>query len=826
MKTNEYIPIKEAVQRLDGFTHKTQYCINSYCLNGRIDCIRQGDRWYISRSLIERAIQWRLSVVPVEELLAQYVKEYTPKDPVNFLRAVKYKICNFYINENIPEALFFPGPFVPADAKEEILVILEEEMKKRKIRETLIPIKEAAEKMGVSVFVLKNMIAKGTVKAERAGQDFYLSPKEVHKFLQRKTQYIGIIDLLEDEILNDIATVWNVEKRPNRNTLIIYLKANPKVKELLIDWDTAGLHGNRRNAYYIPVYAKETVKQELLAYLEGYGLKQKRLDMYLANPYWESHPVNRKIFEEFSEGKYVIGLAAMAEMMVEAVPKEITQSTNADIQALVEYAKKKKTNVYESYAVMFIRFVSENYDHRFTISLSYDKKGRNKSINTDPYSRQEYYQLAVMVFNAQYIKDHGMIEKAIGNEHYAALWLYCSWLFVGAWRVNDIFCSLPILETPSPAESVLQKIREGVYNEEASMLAVMLEGEVMARKIVPSKTRKKQKSRQLTIVIPETLREIIGTIYAINCVHHAGKQCFPMHIFHVPDYAFFFGKEYTETFGNSVISVRRANKAFLSNVAETVEQNHENKAMGYAVASYARAHTNAGVEGLPLPAVTSRYLRHSLDGMSKNEVIVLLMEAGTCSFIPYMLLKTIYGEDFIKLPVRKQNFLITESGLDADRTEEMLLALTKNYSKAERMVAELLGTGDQQVQRKQAREILEHITNRTALGKQKCTSCLRMAARKSCQYPGRKECIGCGYSILEKGVLFSLFERIGKRMQAITNAGTEGEKKKNCMLLEQVEIPAVYEMLYALKEIYHADISLYLQQLKKIINREEGDTNA
>lgn len=820
----EYIPIKEAVQKLDGFSHKTQYCINNYCLEGKIDCIKKGERWYISNDLINQAVQWRSQVVPVAELLDQYLKEHTIKDTVNFLRTIKHLIHNLYIKKEIQETLFFPGFFVKKEDVWKVEEILEKENEKRKKMEHMIPIKMAAEKMGVSEYILKGMITGGTVKAERVGGKLYLLEKEIRKFQQRQTQYIGIIDFLEDEVLKDVATVWDIEKRPNRNTLIVYLKSNPRAKELLVNWETADLHGDRRNAYYFPAYAKEVIKQELVTYLEGYGLKQKRLNMYLADEYWKSHPINKQIFKEFSEGKHVIGLAAMAEMLVEADLKEITQCADSDIRILIEYAKKQKTNVYESYAVMFIHFVRENYAHEFTINLSYDKKSRNKSINTDAYSQQEYYQIAVMTFNEQYIKNHGMIESALNNEHCAALWLYCAWLFVGAWRKSDVFGSLPVLDTPSAVEAVIDQIRGGIYGDEAVMMSAMLESEIMGRNIVPSKTRNRQKSRQLTVVIPETLREIIGTIYVINCVHHAGKKYFPMHNFKVQDFANFFGKEYTEIFGNSVISIRRANKAFLSNVAESVERNHANKAMGYAVASYARAHTDAGVEGLPLPAVTSRYLRHSLDGLTKDEVIVLLMEAGTCSFIPYMLLKTIYGGDFLKLPVSKQNLLIVDSGLDADNTEELLLAVTKNYVKAERMVEELIGAGGQQEQKKQARVILEHITNRTSIGKQKCTSCLRMAARKSCVYPKQSECVGCSYAILEKGVLFSLFDRIGNRMKSLTNARTDGEKKKDCMLLEQIEIPAVYEMLYALKEIYKVNISLYLQQLRKIING--GDTNA
>ena len=210
------------------------------------------------------------------------------------------------------------------------------------------------------------------------------------------------------------------------------------------------------------------------------------------------------------------------------------------------------------------------------------------------------------------------------------------------------------------------------------------------------------------------------------------------------------------------------------------------------------------------------YLRHELDGLSTNEVLTLLFETGTCSFIPYMLLKTLYGTKYTMLPIFKQNALLKESGLTADNTEQTMLAVTKNFVRAQEIVSQIV-CGDEEQRHELAVSVLENILNRTALAKEPCVGCLMMASRRPCRYPAREGCIGCEYAIMQKGILFTLLKKIEATIQAVYEAKTEGERKKLEMLLEYGYVPALQEMLFLLKNIYHMDVREYIEKYNKLM---------
>ena len=82
---------------------------------------------------------------------------------------------------------------------------------------------------------------------------------------------------------------------------------------------------------------------------------------------------------------------------------------------------------------------------------------------------------------------------------------------------------------------------------------------------------------------------------------------------------------------------------------------------GYMIAALARSH-KGGIGRLP--DITEAYLRDAkFSGLDAEFVIREMYERGIFGFIPHLLLESILGNEYHKLPVSAQTRLINEVGL-------------------------------------------------------------------------------------------------------------------------------------------------------------------
>jgi hypothetical protein len=411
------------------------------------------------------------------------------------------------------------------------------------------------------------------------------------------------------------------------------------------------------------------------------------------------------------------------------------------------------------------------------------------------------------------IDQNDLIRKAFSDIKYALLWLYCIWQYCTAWRIGDFF-AMPVLRISVTRKQLEEAINNGSFEQEAISLSILLENEINGRQRRPGKTADRQRDYPLVVVFPETLRPVIGTVYAI-CIVMSGYEAFPVVRFSYKDYEYMFGKKYQKIIGHNVFLNRKANKAFMGTVVDLAEKDPAIKApvKGYALASFARAHA---VTADTLSDMTSRYLQYKLDGLDVNEILMQLWDTGSCSFVPYMLLQAVYGGKFRGLPVRDQTKIMLESRLTAFSAETGARLIRKAYLHDRDVVQTVLSSvADEST----ARQILQGVITREAPSKQLGIMCLRTPMHLPCANNRAKKCFVCPYRVPQVSSIFLIMSDIEEMIAKMNEALTEGSRKKYYLALRDYYYPAAYQMLVFSKEKYGINVTQIANRLADLYEK-------
>lgn len=816
--------LTEVINALEGLGCKTKQSALVLCREGQIPAEQREGRWYMDSSYIDAAVEWREKHITLEEIKAGCVDYMglTDEERRNCDRNIRRRLENVVGDVQIAqEGLLFSGTLYPSDRAEEIRGIVETCVQEHKLRQTLVPAADAAKKMGMSVYKLKQAVKAGTLVGVRVDDDLYLEPDVVDGYRKRRGELIGVYDWLEAELPEmGIETVWDIENRTDRALLNNMLRQSAS-GPLLVSWEQAGQHGDRRNSLYFPREIQDQVQEVVVTYLKNFGFKEELYELRRKAPYWQAHPKTMEALDKFGNTKIPQKMASLYEVFIEVQPPEIMDCTDEDIDKLVEYATTRAAT-HRQYLSMFLSFVQRNYNCSYTqqVLIDYQKNNSDVVIDTSPYDLEKYFLMAYMAFNDEHIKEEEIVEKALEDPRSAYCWLYTIWHYVAAWRASDIR-RIPVVSLPWSREEITDLIKKGVWEKMADEASLILEHSINHTHARAHKTHEKDTGRFLTVVFPESLREIIGLAYLIVYCHSSGETICSFKLTS-SDFGYLFGDNYTKIFGSSKFGNRRANKSFLDDICEIVEQDSgtENKVLGYMVASYARAHS---ISEDGLSAVTAKYLGIKMDGMTKDEIMMALFDSGTCSFIPYMLLE-IMSKDrkFGELRVADQSRIIKKSGMTAYHAEMVSRALAKSYAMSKAAMDQVLSGYSNQNRSKMAEKILKAIVARHAVTPVVGTQCLLLAAGKSC--PFQKCTLGCRFGMHERGGLIYAIEFIRGQYEELKRAETEGERRKIQGLLEDCYIPAVVMMLTICKEQLHMDIAEYRNSLLGLMS-QEGERN-
>jgi hypothetical protein len=309
----------------------------------------------------------------------------------------------------------------------------------------------------------------------------------------------------------------------------------------------------------------------------------------------------------------------------------------------------------------------------------------------------------------------------------------------------------------------------------------------------------------LKLFVPESLKAPLGLIMAIALAHHPeirtgdsfvtpSSQKSNRNLYVIRN---FFGEPFVNKLGHRLLSSRRCNKSYLQGIEATVPGT-PGKPKGYMLAALARSH-KGGIGRLA--ETTDIYLKDAkFSGYSPEFIIQEMFERGVFSFIPAILLEMYAGPAYNRLPVRSQTLLIGGLGLAAHQIEWMAGAVDRSLSKSREAVNSLLR--DPPHIRENAAGMLQNIASGCAPSRQEEALCLMTAAGLSCPYTDRDACIGCGYEIYTKTAMHTLMREYARLTRLKNQSADQPDAWRYKKMLDQAVLPAVSEMLAAVRVLY------------------------
>ena len=803
---------------------KTHYTITQMCAHHTIPAVKKDNKWYIPEDFIEQCEKWYANAISLTDCIAEAIKENQLDEEAaqNFRQSVQRRFLELpVLDVNTPENRYgkiFSGVFVSKKYESVVHELIDLSIKKH--LPGYIAVNDVAQKLGISPYVCKHMLNLRQIPMEFFAAQNYIAEQDFVQLQDDYNSYIGIYDIAcrayADLKQKQLPLFFDPENTRDRTMLNTHLR-HGQLSASLVTPVSVGLVFDRRNALIVSK-DMETIFYDYIADdLLLFGKRDEYLKKLMGHPYWASRPLTYESVAAFSKAKPPGSLIIMIIVIIENVKPELMDLDNNGIHTLLSAKRIRSQATAKKMLANYITYVSTNYDCKFTIQKIKNDAPKRHTIQSQPYARSQYFQMAYMVFNDNYITQERLIRKAMNHRSMAEVWLYTAFMYIAAWRPSDLE-QLPILPLASDIDVIRQEILDASYGQKAVQLCDLLMSECNNRNLRPHKTEKRNSDRYLLITIPETLKSVFGTIYTICLLHNEldQRRVYSGRKYAADDFARFFGSNYRIVFGNTPFSSRRANKAYLDLLLDVTnaDSNVQSKVYGYQIAALARAHTKKIYQ---LPSTTAIYLSCKMDGLSIDQAFHHLWNNGTCGFIPHMLLDAIYEDKYATLPFAAQTQIISYQNLDAYETEFMLEAVQRAYLQATNIIKSLFFELSDDARKEKAKQILERLLQHSAESKTANIHCLLMAIDRPCLYPARNLCFGCPYAIAEKSVWLKSMQVLQDYFALYSNAKTEGSQKKYHGLLYHSFLPAVMDLLAMLKRDYHVDISKHKQELIRLI---------
>lgn len=497
--------------------------------------------------------------------------------------------------------------------------------------------------------------------------------------------------------------------------------------------------------------------------------------------------------------------------------KELKDWSDEEVKSVID---NLPTRYAQEEFCLFIAYLKGKEKTKFNKDYNY-----NRTVNTDnklegkPYTEDQYLRFGFLVLSDSHIWYSDYLNKAISKRKYASVWLYSVLHYTCAWRGIDMRLTLPHPRINMTGEEFIDKLQNDEFSKDYFIsIADEVYAEIKYKHLRAKKTNKlgSKKQPKLVMEIPESIKSLVGMLLGLceahyqisNDVRKKGlitRDCNDRKLQEE-----FFGDEFINIFKGDSFSNLRASKNFEIMTLKNSEE--EELGTGYILASIARSHK---VSSGGKAKTTSIYLEYYHKMEEPEAMLSELFERGVCSFVPYMLVKLLKGEDYVKtLEPEKQTALISETiGDNTPYDLEMAIqvfedAVERGKSVVNEIVAEYSNDGE--VNKEAIRKILRNISSDLAPGKANNVNCIAVAQGKGCIYKERKHCIGCGQEVYFKSYLNELGSYFSKVREAAYNSKTKGSKMKNVILIKKVLLPIIQEIFVTLKDVYKIeDIEKY-----------------
>lgn len=575
---------------------------------------------------------------------------------------------------------------------------------------------------------------------------------------------------------------------------------------------------------WIDVQAFEKLRRPLTLWLSAYRKPGRDKITLMLNHFSSIYPETCCLYERFVCGMELEEEPSswkLLDFLLSEIDREITDYTETEIEALIRQADGRATR---TAAKLFAGFLgTEKQDGQPISYWTYEFNARdNPEIINDAYPLADFAVMAYCVFNDEMWERQKLIEKAARDKTYADLWLFVALHFICALRVGDME-RVPAPALPCPGETILRRINTGEFSkQEAAAIVEDLRIRLKLKPMKPSKTSGYGNIPELKVFVPENLKAPLGVIMAIALAHHPEIPTgsgFIKPSDNLSNIRNFFGEHFAAALGHRRFSSRRCNKSYLQGI-DVSGGNTLGKPKGYMLAALARSH-KSGIGRLA--ETTDIYLKDAnFSGYSPEFIIRQMFERGVFSFIPAVLLEMYAGDVYTKLPVRVQTQLIGELGLAPQRIEWLAKAVEGAMTKSRSVVEEILKKPT--AIKESVFWILQNIASGNAPGRQEEYLCLMTAAGFRCAFSDRSGCIGCGYEIYTKTAMHTLMREY-VRLSHVRNDAGPPEAWRCGQILEQAILPAVTEMLAAVKLLYpEADTTELLNIIEEGVHHADRGT--
>ena len=182
-----------------------------------------------------------------------------------------------------------------------------------------------------------------------------------------------------------------------------------------------------------------------------------------------------------------------------------------------------------------------------------------------------------------------------------------------------------------------------------------------------------------------------------------------------------------------------------------------------------------------------------------------MFERGIFGFIPHLLLKACFGEDYQRLSIFSQTDLIGKIGIAPHGIEALVSAGSHAMVQARQVLHELFE------QQADASEMLARIASGEAAARQEGFLCALTASGQACRFPDRKSCITCQYEICTKAALHQLTAEYARLLSEHKKSGGW----RSAEIIRTAILPVIKEYFESLRIMYpDADITPYHQILQ------------
>lgn len=449
-----------------------------------------------------------------------------------------------------------------------------------------------------------------------------------------------------------------------------------------------------------------------------------------------------------------------------------------------------------------IRFFNYAKAHSQT-KYSKLKKKKQESNPIPAYSNETYLALAKCIFNAEYIHDHKMIERALDNHFYIEMWLYLALHFCCGWRAGDICNGWRYLNLRENKENAYginadtlyddilhDRISDEVYEQVCNFATK----KIMLSNQSPSKTAGSN-APPLVITIEPALATFFGLLTLISeaVMLRTGDGYMRENrssLYQKKNlYRQFFGQKMYDALHGRNVQSRRLNKDYLQGIEATSRHVGYGSMMASALASFARSHTN-------LDTIAHYLNDQTLNAENADMVLYFMLERGVFGFELYQTLVTAYPDAIKKLPMKKQNELIA-----AVSDNPYMIELEQSGVAAKMHIKDRFENGDNE----KVVDILKgmyEITQGRAKAKDEGIHCLCRARGNPCAYPEFDSCLAntCPYLVFTKYGYKALLEVI-RDYKICADAG---DVKKGSVL-QQIIMPRFRDIINALMREVHME---------------------